>query len=65
MLCISEQTWRLAFKDVLLSWFTIIQQKSVQLIIRAVSTDKVSVATLVLIVCYLCALERLLLLLTA
>jgi len=59
VLYISEQTWRLAFKDVILSWFSIIQQKSVQLIIRAVSTDKVQIA-LMLIVCCSCALLLLL-----
>jgi len=39
----SEQTWRLAFKDVIFSWFSIIQQKSVQLLVSAVSTDKVPI----------------------
>ena len=65
MCYISEQTWRLSFKDVILSWFSIMQQKSIQLLIRAVSTDKVHIPALVLVVSCLCALVSLLLLLIA
>jgi len=43
--CCSEQTWRLAFKDVLCSWFSVIEQKSLELLIRAISTDKVHITT--------------------
>ena len=41
------------------------QQKSIQLLIRAVSTDKVHIPALVLVVSCLCALVSLLLLLIA